>query len=55
MVKAQAEILGQVAEEIQVYVAAWDPEHPLDLIQPESILPAHCSFVPLKASQSLSL
>ena len=36
MVKAQAEGLGQVAEEIQVQVTGQDAEHPLDSIQPES-------------------
>ena len=34
MVKAQAEVLGQVAEKIQVQVTRRDPEHPLDPIRP---------------------
>ena len=42
MVKAQAEGLGQVAEEIQVQITVRDPEHPLDSIQPaESDIPAY--------------
>ena len=43
MVKAQAEVLGQVAAEIQVQVTGRDSEHPLDPIRPESDMPAHPS------------
>ena len=35
-VRAQAEVLGQVAEEIQAQITGRDAAHPLDPIQPES-------------------
>ena len=59
MDKAQAEVLGQVAEEIQVRVTGRDPEHPLDPIRPESDILASPStpFVQardLDSSQPLS-
>ena len=59
MVKAQAEVVGQVAEEIQVQVTGRDPEHPLDPIRPESEILAYPStpFVQardLHSSQPLS-
>ena len=40
---AQAEVLGQVAEEIQVQVTGRVAEHCHDPIQPESDMPAHSS------------
>ena len=59
MVKAQAEVLGQVAAEIQVQVTGRDPEYPLDPIRPELEIPAYPStlFVQardLDSSQPLS-
>ena len=52
MVKAQAEVLGQVAEEIQVQVTGRDrryPEHPLDSIRPESDMLAYPSTLFVQA------
>ena len=57
MVKAQAEVLGQVAGGIPVQLTGRDrryPEHPLDPIRPESNIPAYPS-TPFVQARDLDL
>ena len=49
----KAEVLGQVAEEIQAQVTGWVAEHRHDPIQPEPDIPAHSS-TPLVQARGLN-